>query len=434
VRKRADFLTGNADRDRRNVDLLLGAVEELYGRAELDALMRSAVDGAIQVTGAQRGLLLLPGPDGALGVRMARKSDGLDLPPKDLRYSRSVADKVWSTGEAHVALDHQTRSGAAANLGQSILDLRLLSVLAVPLRAKDRPLGVLYVDSTAAVKAFNDSDRMVFESLAGLAGVAIERARMAAEEAEARRLAQEIDVARKIQLSLLPKDPEAPKGYDLATAGRSCAETSGDYHDVIPLDGGALALVVGDVSGHGLGAALFMASVRALLRTLLHTRNDPVAAFSGLNAFLCRDMPDESFMSLFLGVLDPGAKRLRYVSAGHNPPLLWRKDADLAELARTGPVLGVVPDFEYRMAEAPALVPGDALLLFTDGLYESQDPAKEIYGEDRLHASLARHAAASPLAKPVLDGVLGDLDAFTAGRPADDDVTCIVLRVKDGGA
>jgi sigma-B regulation protein RsbU (phosphoserine phosphatase) len=427
VRKRADFLTGNAERDRRNVDLLLGAVEGLYGRADLDALMRSAVDGAIQVTGAQRGLLLLPTAEGRLAVRVARKSDGAEL-PRDLRYSRSVVDRVWNSGEAYVALDHQTRTGAAANLGQSILDLRLLSVLAAPLRAKDRPIGVLYVDSTAAAKAFNDADRTVFEALAGLAGVAIESARMAAEEAEARRLAQEMDVARKIQLSLLPRDPVAPSGYDVAAAGRSCAETSGDYHDVIPLEDGTLALVVGDVAGHGLGAALFMASARALLRTLLHT-GDPIAAFAGVNAFLCRDMPEGSFMSLFAGVLRPRERRLDYVSAGHNPPLLRRRDGAVVELGRTGPVLGVVSGFSYPTAQAPPLEPGDALLLYTDGLFEARDPRDELYGEDRMRDSLARHAAASPRALPVLEGVLADLDAFAAGRAADDDVTAIVLRV-----
>jgi sigma-B regulation protein RsbU (phosphoserine phosphatase) len=288
------------------------------------------------------------------------------------------------------------------------------------------------VDSTAAVKAFNDSDRMVFESLAGLAGVAIERARLAAEEAERQRLSQEIDVARKIQLSLFPKDPEAPPGYDLATVGRSCAETSGDYHDVIPLEEGAVALVVGDVSGHGLGAALFMASVRALLRTLLHTVRDPLTAFSGLNTFLCRDMPDESFMSLFLGVLDPPAKRLRYVSAGHNPPFLWRPDGTVLELERTGPVLGVVEEFAYRMAEAPPLQAGDALLLYTDGLFEARNAANDIYGEERLRESLARHSSSTGRARPVLEGVLADLDAFTGARPADDDVTGVVLRVSDG--
>jgi serine phosphatase RsbU (regulator of sigma subunit) len=427
VTRRAAFLTGDPVRDGRNVDLLLGAVEDLYAREDVDASMRSAVDGAVAVTGAQRGFLLLPGPDGALALRVARDRRGIDL-PASARWSRSTADRVWTTGEAYVELRHETRGGAPGHLGQSILDLRLLSVLAVPLRAKDRALGVLYVDSTAGVKSFDDTDRTVFETLAGIAGVAIERARMAAEEAEARRLAQEMDVARTIQRSLLPRDPVAPPGFDLATEGRSAVETSGDYLDVVPLEDGALALVVGDVSGHGLGAALFMASARALLRTLLHTRGDPSAAFAGLNAFLCRDMPEESFMSLFTAVLDPAARRVRYASAGHNPPLLWRPDGSVTELARTGPVLGVLPDAEFPLAEGPLLGPGDALLLYTDGLVEAQDGAHDLYGEDRLRESLRRRAAATSGARPLLDGLLADLDAFTGARPADDDVSCVLLR------
>jgi sigma-B regulation protein RsbU (phosphoserine phosphatase) len=116
------------------------------------------------------------------------------------------------------------------------------------------------------------------------------------------------------------------------------------------------------------------------------------------------------------------------VSAGHGPPFLRRRDGSVVELPRTGPVLGVLADAEFGLAEAPTLEPGDALLLYTDGLVEATDGSREIYGEDRLRDSLSRRAAASPRAKPVLEGCLSDLDAFTGSRPADDDVSCILLR------
>jgi sigma-B regulation protein RsbU (phosphoserine phosphatase) len=425
------FLTGDTHRDQRNVDLLLGAVEELYGRGDLDALVRSAVDRAIQVTGAQRGVLLLADATGGLAVRLAR-SQGRDL-QRDLRYSRSVANKVWTSGKPHLTVDAEGRDGGGLALGRSILDLRLLSILAVPLPVKDRSIGVLYVDSTAQAKEFTEADRTVFEALAGLVAVAIENARLAAEEAERQRLAREMDVARKIQQSLQPRDLPAPAGYDLAAEARACDETSGDYYDAIPLGDGTVGLVVGDVSGHGLGAALFMACVRALLRTLLHTQRDPIAAFSGLNAFLCRDMPAGSFMSLFLGILDPKTDTLRYVSAGHNPPLLRRPGAPLRELERTAPVLGVVPDHVYEMTAPIALRSGDVLVLYTDGLFEARDAGGEIYGEDRLHASLERHAARAPDSKTLLAGLVADLGAHVGRRPMDDDVTCMVLRVAEGG-
>ena len=318
--------------------------------------------------------------------------------------------------------------GGAAELGRSVLDLRLLSILGVPLRVQDRPIGVLYVDSTATAKEFTDGDRAVFESLAGLVAVAIERARLAAEEAERKRLSSEVDVARKIQQSLHPKDLRAPDGFDLAGESRACVETSGDYHDVLHGRDGSLALVVGDVSGHGLGAALFMASARALIRTLLADAGDPLPAFHGLNAFLCRDMPEDSFMSLFVAILDPANRALSWVNAGHNAPYLWRGGRVVTELSATGPVLGVVPEVAYRTGGPLTLEPGDALLGYTDGLFESRGPSGEPWGEDRMQASLTAHAGSDPRARPVVDGLLRDLQAFLGDRPVDDDVTCLVLR------
>jgi sigma-B regulation protein RsbU (phosphoserine phosphatase) len=424
--KRGAFLTGDPARDQRIVDMLLGAVEELYGGEGVEALLRRAVDRAIQVTGAQRGILLL-GEDRGLVVRVARDAGGKDL-KTPLRYSSSVAQRVWTTGEPHLTVDADT---GALSLGRSILDLRLLSILAAPLAGKGRSHGVLYVDSTATAKEFTEGDRAVFEALAGLVGVALERARLAAEEAERKRLAGELAVAQTIQRSLMPQDLAAPAGFDLAAEGRACVETSGDYYDLIPLEDGRLALAVGDVSGHGLGAALFMTCVRALLRTLLHTSKDPLSAFAGLNAFLCRDMPQESFMSLFVGVLDPSRSRLSWVSAGHNPPMWWRAgepQAPPVPLERTGPVLGVLPDFAYRMHDAVALSPGDAIVFYTDGLTEARDAGGDLYGEERFEAAFAAHARSTDLAGGVLSRLLKDLEVHMAGRPMDDDVTCMVLR------
>ncbi len=420
------LLTGDRVRDERNVDALLKALAGLHGRGDLDALVRSAVDGAILVTGAQRGVLLLPLPDGSLSVRTARDRAGSDL-PSTLRYSGSVAKKVWTTGQPSLTMDAE--GSAAGALGKSILDLRLLSILAVPLRVKDRPIGVLYVDSTATAKEFTVGDRAVFEALAGIVAVAIEQARLAAEEAEGKRLLAEMDVARKIQSSQQPSRFVAPDGFQIVAEGRPCVETSGDYYDAISLSDGSVALVVGDVSGHGLGAALFMTSARAVLRSILPVHADPLEAVRSLNAYLCRDMPQGSFMSLFVGILEPRTRRFSWVNAGHNAPLWVRPGRPPDELGPTGPVLGVVPDYAYRRSEAVVLEPGDAVFLYTDGLVEARDGSRALYGEERLQASLRAHALAYPSASGILSGVLADLATFVGTRPMDDDLTCLVLRV-----
>lgn len=421
-----DFLTGDPEKDRRNVGILLDSVEDLYGPQGLEELMRSAVDRAIQVTGAERGMLLLEDGGETPETRVARNAQRLDL-PLDERYSRTVVNKVWRTSEPSLTMD--TADQHQASLADSILALRLLSVMAVPLPVKGRNIGVLYVDSTAKVKEFSQSDFSVFQALGGLIALAVENVRLMAEKEEQERLKRELLAAQQIQQRLLPAELPHPEGFDLAGRGQPCDETSGDYYDVIPYGGERFALVVGDVSGHGLGPALLMASTRALLHSSLHTHPGPLEVIESVNAFLERDTPEQAFMSMFLGSLDPKRKQLQYVSAGHNPPLLLRSDGTIEELPRTGPVLGILPDAPYRLSEAAQLESGEVLMLYTDGIFEAHDESGEMYGEERLKASYRKHASNGAPAQAILDGVLADLAAFVGDHPLDDDITCLVVRV-----
>lgn len=426
-----DLLTGDAERDRRNVAILMESVEELYGPRDLPTLLRHAVDRAIRVTGAARGVLLLAGAEGRPTARVARSSKGADL-PLTLRYSSSVVDKVWTSGQPHLTIDAEDPSAAA--LGRSIVDLRLLSMMAVPLPVKDKNLGVLYVDSTYQAKEFTKSDFAVLRSLGGIIALAVEGNDLAQAEAAKRRLEEQLALARSIQQGLLPKDVAAPPGFDLAAEGRACEATSGDYYDAIPLADGRLALVVGDVSGHGLGQALIMASTRAQVHALMRLQPSLEDVMRALNGFLARDLPRGQFMSLFLALLDPVAGTLSYVSAGHNAPLWVHADGRLSELARTGPVLGVVEDAPFGVTGPLALAPGDALVLYTDGIYEAHalpgEPGGEgeLWGEERFQQSVQAHVRRTTRAHDVLEGVLADLTAFVRGRPFEDDVTCLVLR------
>jgi serine phosphatase RsbU (regulator of sigma subunit) len=419
------MLTGDAERDRRNVAILMESVEELYGPRQLQALMTHAVDRAIRVTGAQRGILLLEAGGGKLAARVARSAKGTDL-SLTLRYSRSVVEKVWSTGTPHLTIDAEDPASAA--LGQSIMDLRLLSIMAVPLPVKSRSLGVLYVDSTVQAKEFTKSDFSVLRALGGIVALAVEDARLAEAQKERQRLQEQMDLARSIQQGLLPRDIPAPAGFDVAGEGRPCEDTSGDYYDVIPLADGRCAFVMGDVSGHGLGPALFMASTRAQVHALLHFLPAPDAAMGALNGFLSRDLPRGSFMSLFLGLLDPVAKTLTYASAGHSAPLWLRAGGRIDELTPTGPVLGPFPDATYRVRGPVALTKGDVVVLFTDGIYEAKGPGEEMYGEERLQRSVVAHAAKSTNAQALVQGLYADLAAYTGARALDDDATCLVLR------
>ncbi len=247
-----DFLTGEPEKDRRNVSILLESVEELYGPRPLDELMRRAVDRAIRVTGAERGILLLA-TGGVLDAAVVRDADGHDMPLGE-RYSQTVVQKVWTSGEASLTMD--TADAHTTSLSESIVALRLLSVMGVPMPISGRNTGVLYVDSTARVKEFTQSDFALLKALGGLVALAVENARLLAEKEEQDRLKRELLAAQQIQQRLLPTDLPQPAGFELAGVGRACEETSGDYYDAVPLRDGRLALVMGAGAGRGAGPAL----------------------------------------------------------------------------------------------------------------------------------------------------------------------------------
>jgi len=417
--------SGDPERDRRNLAILMEGIADLFGPRGLDELMRNAVDRAILVTQAERGILLLedgeePRP------QVARGREGGDMPLTQ-RFSQTVVRKVWTTGEAYKTVD--AADPTAASLGASVLELKLLSIMATPLVVKGERLGVLYVDSTVHTKEFTNADFDVFKTLGEMIAMAVLIARLNAEALEKERIEQQIALAGAVQSRLLPAHPTPPPGYDLAGQGRPCEEMSGDYYDVIPLANGHVALVVGDVSGHGIGPALYMSSTRALIRGLMGEGSDALKVVGTLNRFLARDMEEHSFMSLFLGVLDPDGRLIRYTSAGHNPPLLVRAAGGVEELGCTGPVLAVFEEARYRESEAIRLHSGDALALYTDGIYEAHARDGSMYGEERFRDSLERHVRDARGAQAIVDGVLADLDTYCVGRALDDDITLLVLRV-----
>ena len=419
-----DFQTGDVERDKQNLRIVMETVRELYTALDADERKRRAVDRAIEVTGAERGILLIE-KDGELVPEVARNSAGQDL-DTDLRYSRSNVESALTKGEIIRTIGPEDEK--AGDITHSMIDIRLVSLMAVPLRFGDRLQGVLYLDATYARKDFTDNEKKVLRTLSGLISAALENARLEVARAERDRIQTQIVMARDVQRRLVPTDIAEVAGFQLAGEGRVCEAMSGDYYDVIPRPDGCVCLVVGDVSGHGIGQALYMAMTRALLHLLMEENGEAQVALGKLNDFLERNMSAATFMSLFLAVLDPTTGSLLYASAGHNPPLLHRAGGGIEELERTGPILGAMPGVQFRASAPIQLAPGDVLTLYTDGIYEARDGRDEMYGEDRFTASLERQASAGLDAKGILAGLLEDLDGFRGPQPLEDDITCLVVK------
>jgi len=251
--------------------------------------------------------------------------------------------------------------------------------------------------------------------------------RLNREAREAARIRRELEMAREIQLMLFPQELPRLEGFDLFAANVPSLEVSGDYYDVLPWgSAGPLALVLADVSGKGIPAALLMSNIQACLRSqAMRPREDPCEWMAAMNRQLLDSTESKRFVTFFLGVLEPSMRDLVYINGGHNPPLLMRAGGAVEELSEGGPLLGAIPDARYQKARV-ALAPGDVLVLYTDGVTEACSPAGEMFGEERLRDLVrdARNLSAGAIGQRIFD----EVSRHSSLDHQADDMTVIVLR------
>ncbi len=299
------------------------------------------------------------------------------------------------------------------------------SLLAIPMFLRGELVGVLEVVNKKGEATFSDEDELVLSAFASQAAIAIENARLQAENLEMARLEQELAIAARVQADLLPKRmPELP-GYDLAARMIPHEMIGGDFYDFIPLAGNHLGITVADGAGKGIVGAMLMAMTRSALNVQVKTAYAVREIIGQLNDHLVEETSPHLFVTLVYGALDVPGRRLTYTSAGHPPGLLLRGEGCL-RLETGGALLGVSPGEEYEEAQV-ALETGDLLALYSDGVTEAMNPAGDLFGEDRLIAALreCRDCAA----KDIIDLVHEKVIAFAADRALMDDFTLLVVKV-----
>lgn len=421
----SELLTGDPAADKKRVSILLETIAAVNSNTKVEDVIRSVVDKSIMVTGAERAIIMLLDDDNVLRIALARDAAGRDL-GKNVQYSHSVAMRVQREGRGVCLID--TANQGDISLGQSILDLKLLTVMCVPLRVKDKLTGLLYVDSKASAKEFSDKDLTLFRALAGQVAQAVDNARLLQHYDEKRRMQEELHVAQQIQQSLLPRGGLQAAGLDIAGLSVPCEETSGDYFDYVRRPGGRLGLVIGDVSGHGLGAALLMSTARALLRAFAATEATPAELVTRLNRFLSEDIETGRFMTLFYGEIALRERTMTYVRAGHNEPVIYRRDKDaFEELGEGGVALAVIDNFEFESTGPLQLTRGDLVVLYTDGIVEAMSPSREPFGIDRMKDVLRGHRDLT--AKEIAAKVRQAVRDHTGTDVREDDLTLVVAKV-----
>jgi sigma-B regulation protein RsbU (phosphoserine phosphatase) len=414
--------TSQASSDR--LALLCRLSQTFNSSLDLDEVLNRVMDEVIAVTRAERGFVMLREADGRLIFRVARGMDQATIDDPQFQISRSVVERVAREGQPIHTSDAQ--SDDRFSMRQSVQTLGLRSILCVPLTTKDVVTGVVYVDNRLQAGIFTQGDLELLGAIASSAAIAIENARLYQVAVEKGRMERELQMARQVQASLLPRETPQLPGWEFAARWQPAREVAGDYYDFIPLDEGQLGLVIADVSDKGMPAALFMALTRSIVRASVARAPSPAEGIAHANRLICADSTGGMFVTLFYALLDPATGEFTYVNAGHNPPLLYRSEKDqLTELARTGMVLGVLEDapFEQRTLQ---LSPGDLVLLYTDGVTDATDGDLQDFGMDRLRRMILEHQDA-PAAGLVagLEEAIGD---FAASAAPFDDIAIVVMR------
>jgi sigma-B regulation protein RsbU (phosphoserine phosphatase) len=418
--------------DLRHVAAALAGVRALGGGRVLQDVLALVLDASLEVSGAERGFLMLADSGQALELKHARGRGRKELPESVFATSRKIPEDVFTSGRTRVVADLMDPGMVDAHQGTVALGIR--HVVCVPLvyvqyvesadaKAEDRRLGVLYLDSRERGILASESTRSALEALAAEAAIAIENARLYRERLEKVKLDQEMRIAAAIQQALLPQ-PAASLGYvEVAAASVPCRSIGGDFFDYFGEPGTSFGFALGDVAGKGPPAALLSALMQGMLAGQTSTLHEPAASVGHVNRALCRRGIESRFVTIFVGGLTLDG-RLTYCNGGHNPPFVLGARG-VSRLETGGPVIGLLDAAGFD-EETVVLERGDLVVIFSDGVSEASNAEGEEFGDARILEVIeaGRHRSAAAL----VDDLVSAVRAFAAGAPQSDDITAMVVR------
>jgi phosphoserine phosphatase RsbU/P len=410
------------------LQLFLEIAQHLGRTLDLEALLDKLLEQLLRLfPPADRALVILC-EDDKLVVRAQRVRPGRDV--ASYPFSRTVIRRALDEGVG--LLSDDVRNDRRFQGSLTITNLDLHSVLCVPLiNPEGKRLGAIQLDRFCKGIGFRPEDLHLLTAVALQAAVVLENVSLHAERLREDRLRQELAMAQDIQQGYLPDELEDFPDADFEILGRvfPARQVAGDLYDFFRAPSGRLAFFVGDVSGKGMPAALFMVAVRTLFRHLAQEVDSPVALLTRLNAGLAADNPSCMFVTLAHGTYEPATGEIVLASAGHHPPLLRRADGSVNAVAlRSGRLLGYGDPNLHLTEVRMTLAPGELLVFFTDGLLEARAAdGKTMFGPQRLADLVRGMTPDQPLAE-CAEQARAALDAFTASRELQDDVTVLLLR------
>ena len=416
----------------RHMAGLLDGLRALGSGRVLDDVLALVLDSAIEVTGAERGFIMLANRAGQLEFKLARGRGRVTLAGKTFATSQKIPETVFATGREMIVEDQLDGAVATQHAGTVALGIRY--VLCTPLQvvrcaerseeqSKQQTTGVLYLDSRERGALRSKSARAALETLTAEAGVAIENAHLYRDALERAKFEEELKIAAAIQQSLLPVSGRTGGFFTTAGASVPCRAIGGDFFDYVDLPTGKFGFILGDVAGKGSPAALLASALLGMFSAEAVYHNSAAALMTRLNSNLLRRGIEARFLTSFYGLLDRDGS-LVYSNAGHNAPVLVTRDS-VRRLEAGGLILGLFDHATYE-EETIALRPGDFVISFSDGVTEAFNASGEEFGDARLLACVESHRGDAP--QVMLDALLADVRSFCGGAAQSDDVTMVVVR------
>jgi serine phosphatase RsbU (regulator of sigma subunit)/pSer/pThr/pTyr-binding forkhead associated (FHA) protein len=409
---------------------LLGLISKvgvaLLSSSGLDETLNQVASLVFEAVPAERAVIMLKDEtsDGGMKILVARQR-GKEERIEEVRISSTVMEEVMKNGKSVLTADAQHDPRYAS---QTMALLGVRSVMAVPLSVSDTEVfGIIYADSPTTEATFTEEHLNILTTLASVASIRVENARLLEERFERERMERELELATEIQQTFQPSAPPVMDDYEFQGISFSCYEIGGDYYDFISLHDKKMMIALGDVSGKGTAAALLMSSLHAAIHGQVAAKTSLHQTVTSVNQYLADNTPTNRFVTLFIAELDPQNGVLRYINAGHNPPIMGRADGRVEQLESGGFPLGILPSAEYEVGTVN-LYSGDTLVIYSDGVNEANNLAGDEFGMERLTQVISKNIKSS--AAGMRDKVESALSAFTQTAPANDDITLVIVKRK----
>lgn len=403
------------------------ATDRLVQTLDFDEALHILIDGATDLLGVERAsIMMIEKETQSLSIRVAKGISGDVIADTRIPIGEGIAGGVAQRGEPLIIQDVRELSDWSTQEASPRTGYEDYSAMSVPLSIHGEVRGVMNFNNKKNHRTFEESDLQFAQLIANQAAAVLYSAALHRHFTDNLAIENELRIARTIQERFLPSDPPNLPGFELSASCLMCSHVGGDYYDFFSLDESRMAVIIGDVAGHGVGSALMMANARAFLRSCLARGTDIEDSLRQLNDFLVMDMASESFMTMILGVLDRRTRSFRFANAGHRAPFYVGQGEFKIGPAGANFPLGVVDKWQFVADRPVYFETGDLLVLSTDGVWEAVDPSGQQFGDDRVDTLLADFSGES--GEKAISAIFDEVRRHCAGGFQQDDYTLVSIR------